>query len=480
MLHLDGAGRVLRANAAWQDLATTAPAISGPPALFPLIDPSNCPAVRAAFVAAIERRVAIQVHCRVLLAAPRDVTVVFVPEAGDVVLAMLLDREISSQALEIDMLRRQLAGLMDISSEAIMMVDRHMTITAVNRGAEAIFGYRVEEMIGRHVETLMPERYRGNHPGHVAGFAAGSQTSRLMAERTAVFGLRKSGEEFPAEASITRTGAGDGTSYSVILRDVTQRRRSDAELFAAKRAAEAANLAKSQFLATMSHELRTPLNAIIGFAEIIAGRLFGDDPERYATYAADIRGSGQHLLSIIDEILDLSRIEVGNEKLDFEWVQPAVLIAESLLLVRHRAVNNGVSLATEIAPDTPSAMMDRRRMRQVILNLLSNAIKFTGSGGRVQVAARPIPGGLEISVSDNGIGIPPEHLARVFEPFHQVAAHRARNPEGTGLGLSIARRICESHGGRLVAESTVGEGTCMRVLLPVREAAIAPGAAATS
>jgi PAS domain S-box-containing protein len=368
------------------------------------------------------------------------------------------------------MLRRQLAALMEISNEAILMVDRHMVIAGVNRGAEAIFGYRAEEMLGRHIETLMPARFRRGHQAHVEGFARGARSSRLMSERTTVFGLRKSGEEFPAEASITRTGSGDFLSYSVVLRDVTEQRRSQAELFAAKRAAEAANLAKSRFLATMSHELRTPLNAIIGFSDIIANRLFGDDADRYAAYASDIRGSGQHLLAIIDEILDLSRIEAGAENLKFELVPLEPLIADSLLLVRHRAANNGIALVSRVAPATPGIMADRRRLRQVIVNLLANAVKFTSRGGRVEVRAQTLGKEIEIAVSDNGIGIPPEHLAQVFKPFHQVADHRNRNPEGTGLGLSIARRICESHGGRLLAESEVGVGTCMRILLPLANA----------
>jgi len=472
-LHLAASGAVLGANAAWRALAGGAPAAE-PPALLPLLDPVDRDAVQTALATSCDRRVAAEVACRLMLARPVDCNLVFVPAPRGTARAILLEREASAQALEIDMLRRRLAALMEISSEAILTVNRHMVIAGINRGAEAIFGYSAEEMIGRHIETLMPQRFRKGHQAHVNGFASGSRPSRLMSERSAVFGLRKNGEEFPAEASITKTGAGETLSYSIVLRDVTQRHRAEAELFAAKRAAEAANLAKSQFLATMSHELRTPLNAIIGFSEIIANRLFGEAPDRYALYAADIHGSGQHLLAIIDEILDLSRIEAGAEIHKFEWVQPAALVADSLLLVRHRAANNGIALVSDIAPDAPAVMVDRRRMRQVIVNLLANAVKFTARGGRVQVGVKVAGGELEIAVRDNGIGIPREQLEKVFEPFHQVADHRSRNPEGTGLGLAIARRICERHGGRLVAESEVGAGTCMRVLLPLGDTTRVP------
>jgi PAS domain S-box-containing protein len=462
-LQLDAAGRVLETNAAWERLV----AGRQDAGLLPLIDPIDLPKVQAAIADACTRQTASEAACRLLLPQPRDMALVLVPDGPEQAMAVLVARHVAVADLEMDLLRRQLAGLMTLTSEAILLIDRRMVVSGVNRGAEEIFGYSPEEMIGRHVESLMPERYRSGHQASVDGFAGGDRSSRLMSERSTVYGLRKNGEEFPAEASITRSGSGEAVSFTVVLRDVTERRRVEAELSAAKRAAESANMAKSMFLATMSHELRTPLNAIIGFAEIIANQLFGDAPERYAGYAKDIQGSGQHLLSIIDEILDLSRIEVGAENLKFEWVQPAALVADSLLLVRHRAGNSGIVLSSEIAEDVQPVMLDRRRMRQVIVNLLTNAVKFTPRGGRVHVGVCKRGVELEIAVCDTGIGIPPEQLAKVFEPFHQVAGHRSRNPEGTGLGLSIARRICDSHGGRLTAESEVGGGTCMRILLPL-------------
>jgi PAS domain S-box-containing protein len=364
-------------------------------------------------------------------------------------------------------LRQQLSGLNLMTSEALLTTDRALTITSCNRGAELIFGYEAPELIGRSIGDLIPVRFRAEHGRHVAAFASDPRHSLIMSDRGEICALRKDGTEFPAEASIAKAGIGDELGFTVVLRDVTERRRFESELHEARWAAEQASMAKSQFLATMSHELRTPLNAIIGFSQVIENRLFGADLDRYVAYAADIRSSGQHLLEMINDILDLSRIESGVEALQLEPVDPAKLIEASLLLVRERARIAGVTLSVTVDPDAPAARMDRRRIRQVVINLLANAIKFTPSGGRVEVSARPEQGGLALTVTDSGVGIAPEHLSKVFEPFVRIAEHRSLNPEGMGLGLSIARRICQNHGGHIDIASTVGRGTSVKVWLPL-------------
>ena len=238
---------------------------------------------------------------------------------------------------------------------------------------------------------------------------------------------------------------------------------------------EAASRHKSEFLANMSHELRTPLNAILGFSEALAERMFGDINEKQAEYLADIRESGRHLLSLINDILDLSKIEAGRMELELsEFPLPAAL-DNTLTLVRERAERRGIALVRSIDPRLGAFCADERKLKQVLLNLLSNALKFTPEGGRVELAAVPRDGNVEISVADTGVGIAPEDQATVFEEFRQVGA-ASRKVEGTGLGLAISRKFVELHGGRMWVESEVGKGSrfAFTIPAPAQGAALRP------
>jgi signal transduction histidine kinase len=250
--------------------------------------------------------------------------------------------------------------------------------------------------------------------------------------------------------------------------DITGLKRAEAGLMAAKEQAEQANRAKSMFLANMSHELRTPLNAISGFSEIIQEELFGPlgDPH-YSEYARDIHASGQHLLSIINDILDLSRIEEGMDELEESEHAIVDAIEACLPLVRERSAAARVRIELDIAAGLPRVIIDLRRVKQILINLLSNAIKFTEAGGNITILAAMAEGGsLEIAVRDNGIGMRPEDISRALEPFGQIDSSLARRYEGTGLGLSLARKLVEAHGGRLLINSELGVGTNVRMLLP--------------
>jgi signal transduction histidine kinase len=259
----------------------------------------------------------------------------------------------------------------------------------------------------------------------------------------------------------------DGGTLQVIL-DITAEKEREAQLRKAKEEAEQASRAKTEFLANMSHELRTPLNAIIGFGEVVQNQLYGRaDPARYAECGRDIVRSGRHLLDLINDILDMSKIEAGRYTLAPEELSMAELAEECLATVRGRAEQAGVSLSVELAGPLPAVRGDRRALKQVLLNLLSNALKFTPRGGGVTLRAGPdTAGGIAIRVADTGIGIPADQLARVFEPFHQVEPSYARAHEGSGLGLSISRRLVELHGGRLELESVERRGTVATVRLP--------------
>jgi len=239
------------------------------------------------------------------------------------------------------------------------------------------------------------------------------------------------------------------------------------ELADKSRQLEAASQHKSEFLANMSHELRTPLNAIIGFSEVLTDRMFGELNEKQEEYLKDIYASGTHLLSLINDILDLSKIEAGRMELEMTEFDLPTAIENALMLVRERAGRRSLTLQTNIDDRLGQIQADERKVRQVVLNLLSNAIKFTPEGGRIEVGAMPKDGLVEVSVSDTGIGIAPEDQEKVFEEFRQVGT-AAKKIEGTGLGLTLCRKFVELHGGKIWVKSQVGEGSTFTFTIPAR------------
>jgi PAS domain S-box-containing protein len=261
--------------------------------------------------------------------------------------------------------------------------------------------------------------------------------------------------------------------YRGSARDVTRQVTLERELTAAKEQAEAASRAKSDFLASMSHELRTPLNAIMGFAQVLMGELFGPIGQpRYRDYARDIHFSGAHLLDVINDVLDMAKIEVGRYELNLVELDLAEEVERCHAMVAESARTGELALRVEVPADLPRVTADRRALRQILLNLLSNAIKFTPVGGTVATGAAPAAGRrgaamLRMTVSDTGIGIPPEQIPRLGRPFEQVAGVLERPQGGSGLGLALSRSLAEMHGGRLEIESQVGTGTVVTVWLPM-------------
>jgi signal transduction histidine kinase len=242
-------------------------------------------------------------------------------------------------------------------------------------------------------------------------------------------------------------------------------------------ALEQASAAKSQFLANMSHELRTPLNAIIGFSDVLEQRLFGDLNERQAEYTHDIASSGRHLLDLVNEILDLSKIEAGRMELEPSEFSVSETIRGAIGFVRERAAAHRITLATDLPADLGTVVADERKVRQVLLNLLSNAVKFTPDGGTVGVRAQRRDGDVEVAVRDTGIGIAPEDQAKVFDEFQQVGTATDRSREGTGLGLTLAKRFVELHGGRIWVESEIGKGTTFTFAIPAEARHLVTGSA---
>ena len=231
---------------------------------------------------------------------------------------------------------------------------------------------------------------------------------------------------------------------------------------------EIASKHKTEFLANMSHELRTPLNAIIGFSEVLIERMFGELNDKQADYLKDIHGSGKHLLSLINDILDLSKIEAGHMELELASFDLPTALSNAMTLVRERALRHGIELSLKVDPQTGEIEADERKFKQIVLNLLSNAVKFTPDGGRVDVSARMFDRRVEVAVRDTGIGIAPEDQGALFEEFKQVGGDHAGKAEGTGLGLALAKSLVELHGGEIRLASAPGMGSTFSFTLPIR------------
>jgi len=249
--------------------------------------------------------------------------------------------------------------------------------------------------------------------------------------------------------------------------DITEQRRFEGDLITAKNDAELANRSKSEFLANMSHELRTPLNAILGFAEVIRDQRLATDAETTRRYATDIYDSGYLLLQLINDILDMAKLESGRVDLEDREIDLPAIIAISRRLVEQKAAEGSVELKTEIAPGLPLLMGGERALKQIVLNLLSNAVKFTPPNGTARISARLNQhGGVEIAVSDSGIGIAAASLERLFQPFYQVDAKISRRYGGTGLGLAITKKLVEAHEGQIAVSSVPNQGTTVTVTFP--------------
>ncbi|MEG3980587.1 PAS domain S-box protein [Microcoleus sp. T3B2] len=501
------------------------------------------------------------------------------------------DRQQSEIELKISQAR--FAGILEIASDAIISINTNQQITLFNKGAEQIFGYAAEEILGKPLAMLMPSRLADAHHQHVSHYAQNGGCARQMAERGAIFGRRKDGSEFPAEASISKIEINGEIIFTTFLRDITARQQAEEalryqkEMFQtivdhipvmiglfnkqgkiellnpefekilgwsledwqqkdilaecypdpvycqsvlehmlsatgkwkdfttltargqqletswanvalssgyflgigqdisdrkqkelalqhAMEAAEEANLAKSTFLANMSHELRTPLNVILGFAQVMT-----HDPSLTPNQKEDlqtIRRSGDHLLSLINDVLDLSKIESGHFTVEESGLDLIALLHSLRNMLAQRASSKGLDLCFEIAPEVPQFMLvDAQKLRQVLLNLLSNAIKFTDRGSiTLQVSIEPNGTGalattrpiLQFVVADTGVGIAPIELNTIFDAFVQAQAGKLLTG-GTGLGLTISRKLLELMGGKISVSSTLGQGSTFSFTLPV-------------
>jgi PAS domain S-box-containing protein len=354
---------------------------------------------------------------------------------------------------------RKFRGLLESAPDALVIVDEHLRIALINAQTEELFGYRRAELLGRPIEMLMPERHRGNYPAQLAAFTINPWAGPL-GRMIDLHGLRKDGAEFPIEVSLGLLKTEAGILVSNDIRDISARRLIEARL-------EEASKAKSDFLASVSHELRTPLNAIIGFSEMIRDAVIGPVDARYRAYGGDIHESGRHLQKIINDILDISKVESGRLELRDDLVSISETAEACRRTIATMAEAAGVSLSLDISGALPRIRSDQVRFRQILLNLMSNAVKFTPAGGRVSVSASIEADGAVIAVEDSGIGMKAEDIAIALEPFRQIDGPLSRRFDGTGLGLPLAKALVELHGGRLEIQSAPAAGTLVRIRLPL-------------
>jgi len=359
---------------------------------------------------------------------------------------------------------RMLFRAVEQSPVAVMITDPTGRIEYVNAAFTAMTGFERDEVIGRFPSLLRTE----NTPDET--FADMWRTITAGREwRGELCNRRKDGGLYWESMTVApvRGIAGDIVNYIALKEDVSERRAAAEAQAAARQAAELANRAKSEFLAAMSHELRTPLNAVIGFSDMIAAQPYGELAPRYLEHVGDINRSGRHLLQLIDDILDVARLDVGQVTLREEEIDVETVVSAATQMVRERAVAGGIDFVVTVPPGLPNLWVDARRLKQVLVNVLANAIKFTPTGGRVEIAAAMRPeGGLAFTVADTGIGIAAEQLARVMSPFVQADSGMARRYEGSGLGLPLARQLIELHGGAVHLESVLGRGTTVTLALP--------------
>jgi PAS domain S-box-containing protein len=383
----------------------------------------------------------------------------------------------------------RMAEVVESAIDAIIMFDESQHVTLFNAAAERVFGFSAREAVGREISSFFPPEYRADFIDRVCASAPVARPGRMHAHTTpqleSALGVRASGDTFPIECSVSCLELAEGKVYTIIARDVTERVRAENEL--REQATTLANTmaelksvndelarrqlelekaitARSRFYASMSHELRTPINAILGYNTLLLDHIYGPLNEKQTQGVKRAQKAAKHLLELVNDVLDLSRIEAGKIELQLQPVPFPTLIEDLFVTVRPLADERRSELSLVTEGEPRKIVSDPRRVRQILLNLLSNAIKF-GNGNPIQVVYHSLPeGGIRIDVVDRGVGIAAEDIPKIFDEFVQL--QKTHNEQGTGLGLPISSRLATLLNGKLEVESVPGEGSTFRLTLP--------------
>jgi PAS domain S-box-containing protein len=407
---------------------------------------------------------------------PVEARLLSTPWDGDIALVYVLRRagagldermEASELALrDAESTAREMRAILDTATDGVALLDRQGRLLGMNRSAEALFGFDSSEVEGRNFTVLFaPESHRAAGD-YLEGLAVNGVASVLNDGRE-VIGRVREGGLIPLFMTLGRLGD-DAEKFCAVFRDITQWKRAEEDLVHSRREAERASSAKSEFLAKISHEIRTPLNAIIGFAEVMMEERLGPiGNDRYREYLKDIHASGEHLVSLINDLLDLSKIEAGKLDLVFASVDLNEIASQSMALMQPQANRERIIIRTALSPDLPPVVADARSIRQIVLNLLSNSIRFTPPGGQVIVSTTLTDDGeVHLRVRDTGIGMSESEIKTALEPFRQIATAGRAKQGGTGLGLPLTKALVEANRASFSIKSTVNAGTLVEIAFP--------------
>ena len=435
--------------------------------------PDSClvrPVSNRGLLAHVESMISVQQRAVALEAGQRELV-----DARRTALSMMQDAEVERQKAEDARRRleestlslRLLSSAIETSPVVVVIADREGRIEYANPHTTEVTGYAAGELVGKHTRVFKSGLHSPEFYAEMwATLTAGRKWHGELCNR------RKSGELFWELASIApvKGPSGGVTHYVAVKEDITERRRVMEALDAARQSADSASRAKSDFLANMSHELRTPLTSIIGFSEVLQDQTFGGLNAKQSKYVDNVLAASRHLLSLINDILDMAKVEAGRMELELSTIRLGALLDSSVVLIREKALRRWLTVHTE-APDDLVVRADERKLKQVLFNLLSNAVKFTPERGEVFVTAARIGDAVQVSVADTGAGIKPEDQSRLFREFLQLHPEDAREHEGTGLGLAVCRRLVGLHGGQIWVESAgAGMGSTFRFTIPMKSA----------